>query len=49
LKITKEYILDKNKTTKPGTLKENMLIVSAPAPAVLEQVVMLKNMVLDLG
>jgi len=37
LRITKEYVLDKNRTTEPATLNVNML--TASVPAVLEQAV----------
>jgi len=34
--ITKEYISDKNRTTKPETPEKNMSIVSALAPTALK-------------
>jgi len=40
LKITEKYTLNKNKTTEPGTLEENMLTA-------LEQAITLNSMVLD--
>jgi len=47
LRITKEYVLDENRTTEPAILEVNMLTVSVPA--VLEQAVILKSIVPDLG
>ena len=46
LRITKKYILDKNKTTELGTL-ENILTESVLALAALEQAVMPKSIVPD--
>jgi len=48
LRIIEEYVLDKNRTIELEIL-ENMLIVSAPAPVVLEQTIMLKSIVPDPG
>ena len=49
LRITKEYISDKNRTTKTEILEEIILIVLALVLVVLELVVMLKSMVLNPG
>jgi len=48
LRITKEYTLDKNRTTEPETL-EIMLTVLVLVLAALKHAVMLKSMVPDLG
>jgi len=47
LRITKEYVSDKNKITKTRIPEENMLTVLTLAPIVLKQAVMLKSIVLD--
>ena len=49
LRIIKEYISDKNRTTKTEILEEIILIVLALVLVVLELVVMLKSMVLNPG
>ena len=49
LKITEEYVLDKNKTTEPALLEE---ILTVPIPVVyngIAQAVMLKSIVPDPG
>ena len=47
LRITKEYALDKNRTTEPETLEENILTV--PVLVEIVQAVILKSIVPDPG
>jgi len=42
LRITEEYISDRNRTTEPASLEE---MLTAPKPAVYDEIVMLKNIV----
>ena len=50
LRITKKYASEENRTTKPATLEtKEMSTVPVPAVYNIEQVIMLKSIVLDPG